>query len=246
MPLRLRSAVRAAAAWRSVRENLAARVSRSAHLRVRRRAHARGALQVWNRYPSPQCFKERLQKDVVNKRLSPNQEEAVIERMVTYNDSEKVCIYTYIYTHACVPVGSGPQHSVRRLPGSGQVQCTSWRNFAPFSSSTFKTIHGEQAGKRDRGGSAVGARHIVREHATTQTVFNKHTASGKAAALGVPREEVLGIKVLCALGPAFQGRSARPPSPRRAAISFFSSRGILNHSQFFICIQRYYRGTQGD
>jgi hypothetical protein len=83
MPLRLRSAARAAAAWRSVRENLAARVSRSAHLRVRRRAHARGALQVWNRYPSPQCFKERLQKDVVNKRLSPNQEEAVIERMVT-------------------------------------------------------------------------------------------------------------------------------------------------------------------
>ena len=94
MPLRLRSAARAAAAWRSVRENLAARVSRSAHLRVRRRAHALGALQVWNRYPSPQCFKERLQKDVINKRLSPNQEEAVIERMVTYNYSEKVCIYT--------------------------------------------------------------------------------------------------------------------------------------------------------
>jgi hypothetical protein len=44
--------VRAAAAGRSVRENLAARVSRSAHLRVRRRAHARGALQVWNRYPA--------------------------------------------------------------------------------------------------------------------------------------------------------------------------------------------------
>jgi hypothetical protein len=100
MPLRPRSAARAAAAWRSVRENLAARMSRSAHRRVRRRAHARGALQVWNRYPSPQCFKERLQKDVINKRLSPNQEEAVIERMVTYNYSEKVCIYTYVYTHA--------------------------------------------------------------------------------------------------------------------------------------------------
>jgi hypothetical protein len=28
----------------------------------------------------------------------------------------------------------------------------------------FKTIHGEQAGKRVRGGLAVGARHIVREH----------------------------------------------------------------------------------
>ena len=82
----------------------------------------------------------------------------------------------------CAGRGSGPQHSVRRLPGSGQVQCTSWRNFAPFSSSTFKTIHGEQAGKRDRGGSAVGARHIVREHDTTQPVFvlNKDINERKA------------------------------------------------------------------
>jgi hypothetical protein len=71
MPLRPRSAARAAAAWRSVGENLGARVSRSAHLRVRRRAHALGALQVWNRYPSPQCFKERLQKDVINKAPMP-------------------------------------------------------------------------------------------------------------------------------------------------------------------------------
>ena len=62
--------------------------------------------------------------------------------------------------------GSGPQNSVRRLPGSGQVQCTSWRNFAPFSSSTFKTIHGEQAGKRDRGGSAV-SRHDPTTHDAT-------------------------------------------------------------------------------
>ena len=68
---------------------------------------------------------------------------------------------------------SGPQHSVCRSPGSGQVQCTSWRSFAPFTSSTFTTIPGEQAGKRDRGGSAVGARHIVREHDTTQPVLNK-------------------------------------------------------------------------
>jgi hypothetical protein len=67
-------------------------------------------------------------------------------------------------------MGSGPQHSVCRSPGSVQVQCTSWRNFAPLSSSTFKTIHVEQAGKRDRGGSAVGAleAHSVRtQHNTT-------------------------------------------------------------------------------
>ena len=37
----------------------------------------------------------------------------------------------------------------------------------------IQNIHGEQAGKRDRGGSAVGARHTVREHDTTQPVLNK-------------------------------------------------------------------------
>jgi len=72
--------------------------------------------------------------------------------------------------------GSGPQHSVRRLPGSGQVQCTSWRNFAPFSS-TFKTIHGEQAGKRDRGGSAVGARHKIFENFGSKKSETKFVAA---------------------------------------------------------------------
>ena len=90
--------------------------------------------------------------------------------------------------------GRGGQHSVRRLSGSGQVQCTSWRNFAPFPSSTFKTIHGEQAGKRDRGGSAVGARHIVREHATTQTVLNKDIK--RAQSQTAIRPAVAGLKEL--------------------------------------------------
>ena len=95
----------------------------------------------------------------------------------------------------------GPRHSVRRLPGSGQVQCTSWRNFAPFSSSTFKNIHGEQSGKRDRGGSAVGARHIVREHDTTQPVLNKDIKRAQSqTAPGVPRKRVLGVKVLLRAG----------------------------------------------
>jgi hypothetical protein len=26
-------------------------------------------------------------------------------------------------------------------PGSGQIQCTSWRNFAPFTTSTITDIH---------------------------------------------------------------------------------------------------------
>ena len=38
-------------------------------------------------------------------------------------------------------------------PGSGQIQCTPWRNFAPFTTSTFIDIHAsaqawENAGDR--------------------------------------------------------------------------------------------------
>jgi len=96
-----------------------------------------------------------------------------------------------------------PQHSVRRLPGSGQVQCTSWRNFAPLSSSTFKTIHGEQGGKRERGGSAVRARHIVREHDTTQPVFNK---------------DIQRAQGVCPWSPSQEGARARSSSSSRASV----------------------------
>jgi hypothetical protein len=108
-----------------------------------------------------------------------------------------VCVGLFVARGTCKlgvvahPRGSGPQHSVHRLPGSGQVLCTSWRNFAPFSLSTFKNIHGEQAGKRDRGGSAVGARYIVREHDTTQPVLNKDVKRAqRQTAPGVPRKRV--------------------------------------------------------
>ena len=102
-------------------------------------------------------------------------------------------------------LGSGPQRSVCRLQDSGQVQCTSWRNFAPFSSSTFKTIHGEQAGKRDRGGSAVGARHIVREHDTTQPVLNKDIKRAQGVCPWSPSQE----------GARGQGSSACRGTPSR-------------------------------
>jgi hypothetical protein len=99
-----------------------------------------------------------------------------------------------------------PQHSVRRLPGSGQVQCTSWRNFAPFSSSTFKNIHCEQVGKRDCGGSAVGARHIVREHdTTTQPVLNKDIKRAQGVCPWSPSQE----------GARGQGSSACRGTPSR-------------------------------
>ena len=108
---------------------------------------------------------------------------------------------------------SGPQHSVRRLPGSGQAQCTSWRNFAPFSSSTFKNIHGEQAGKRDRRGSAVGARHMVREHATTQTVLNRDIKRvARLLSLESSTRRCSGSTFSAIRpGPAVQGRSVRVP-----------------------------------
>ena len=110
------------------------------------------------------------------------------------NPRDCLSLYEYISPIKAHPVGmrqppvsytgcairimrSGPQHSVRRLPGSGQVQCTSWRNFAPFSSSAFKTIHGEQAGKRDRGESAVGARHKIFENFGSKKSETKFVAA---------------------------------------------------------------------
>ena len=49
--------------------------------------------QVWKRYPVPTRFPERLELEVLNKSISANQDEAVIERRVTYNYSEKVPIF---------------------------------------------------------------------------------------------------------------------------------------------------------
>jgi hypothetical protein len=72
-------------------------------------------------------------------------------------------------------VGGGAGHNTQFADyrTAGRFSAPRGETFAPFPSSTFENIHGEQAGKRDRGGSAMGARHIVREHATTQTVLNK-------------------------------------------------------------------------
>ena len=47
----------------------------------------------------------------------------------------------------------------------------------------------------------MGERCVVREHATTQTVLNEEIENERnAAALGVPRKRVLGIKVLLRAG----------------------------------------------
>ena len=76
----------------------------------------------------------------------------------------------------------------------------------------------ERAGMRDRGGSAVGARYIVRGGTTRHncTVLKKEL---KASALGVPRKRVLGIKVLLRAGACRpREKLARsitsPPQPR--------------------------------
>ena len=50
-------------------------------------------LQVWKRHPVPTRFQERLALEVVSKSISASQDEAVVERIVTYNYSEKVPIF---------------------------------------------------------------------------------------------------------------------------------------------------------
>jgi hypothetical protein len=60
-------------------------------------------------------------------------------------------MYVYIY-HVIVNEddrdltrGGGREERVKtpslQEPGSGQIQCTSWRNFAPFTTSTITDIH---------------------------------------------------------------------------------------------------------
>ncbi len=51
---------------------------------------------------------------------------------------------------------SWSQRLVWRLPCSGQAQCTSRRDFAPFSSSTHRVFHGERVGNNDHEGFGDG------------------------------------------------------------------------------------------
>ena len=67
--------------------------------------------------------------------------------------------------------GSGEQRLVWRLAGSGQAQCTSRRDFAPFISSTLRAYHGERAGKSDGRGLAGGCEiHSARTQHNTNCI----------------------------------------------------------------------------
>ena len=57
---------------------------------------------------------------------------------------------------------SGSQHSVCRLTGSGQIQCTSRGNFASFTSSVMIALHVTQGGGEIGGnGVKLGAPALV-------------------------------------------------------------------------------------
>ena len=105
------------------------------------------------------------------------------------------------------------------------------RDFAPFTSSTHKALHGERAGKVDGGGLTGGC--VIRSAGTqTQPVLNEEY---KTSAWLLPLESsvyqvvcppppcisrrVLGSKYFCASGPAVQGRSSCAPSPAQFLLS---------------------------
>ena len=56
-------------------------------------------------------------------------------------------------------------------PGSGQIQCTSRRDHTPFTTSTFIHIHASVQAWGNRGGSAVGAKYIVRGRKTRHKLY---------------------------------------------------------------------------
>jgi hypothetical protein len=111
--------------------------------------------------------------------------------------------------------GSAPQRLICRIPGSGQAQCTSRRDFAPFSSSTHRAFHGEHAGKSDGGGLAGGceARSARTRHNTNCIKEGNIKTSARLLPLESPARRCSGSKCFCAPGFAVQGRSSRAPSP---------------------------------
>jgi hypothetical protein len=83
---------------------------------------------------------------------------------------------------------SGPQHSVCRSPGSGQVQCASWRRCEAHSA---RTRHNTTCIKQ---GYKTSARRLPLESLT---------------------RGCSGSRFFCVPGHAVQGRSSRAPSPAR-------------------------------
>ena len=90
----------------------------------------------------------------------------------------------------------------------------------------------ERAGMGDRGGSAVGARYIVRGGTTRHncTVLNKNI-EGAASARPLPLESLArgcsGSRFFCAPGPAVQGKSSRAPSPARPSLTLTTPCSLL-------------------
>ena len=102
--------------------------------------------------------------------------------------------------------------------GAGRFSAPRGETLLLFPARHSKTfIASQRARGWDRGESAVGARHIVREHDTTQPVLNKDKkrAQGQTAP-GVPRKRVLWVKVLLRAGARSPGeklaRSITSPS----------------------------------
>jgi len=133
----------------------------------------------------------------------------------TYTISQKSFVYVKILGHWLLRIGIIVGNNISKSPVYSDFQADPFAPrgepllpFPPRSENIIERARGQE-GRRGVGGwvrtSCKGRQ--------TQTVSNKHTTSGKASALVVLRKEVLGIKVLCAPGPAVQGRSARAPSP---------------------------------
>ena len=131
--------------------------------------------------------------------------------------------------------GDRSQHSVGRLRGSGQVQCTSWGNSAPFTSPTHRAFHSERAGKRTTRGLRVGARWVVRGHDTTRKCVQKgYKTSARRLPLKSFARRCSESRFFCAPRPAVQGsqgRSSRAPSPARPSLD-------LDHALPFVLVLR--------
>ena len=107
----------------------------------------------------------------------------------------------------------------------------------------------ERAGRRDCGGSAVGAKYIVRGTTTQHKLYKQRCkTSARLLPLESSARRCSGSRFFCALGPAVQGRSSRASSPARPCLDLDHA---LLHAPFCSAFDRrrgtkYYRKIKAD
>jgi hypothetical protein len=113
-------------------------------------------------------------KTVQHDALKHHNLSTLLDIALTYFAVVTVMIVVYPLLNQRLLRGSG-QRLVCRIPCSGQAQCTSRRDIflLLFPPQPIEHFMASARARTTAEGWGMGARYVVRRHATTQTVFNK-------------------------------------------------------------------------